>query len=114
MTDSFHNSLGLSGTDLKLAEGKARAQEDIVYTFFKTHWRSSYPPSRVHRMLVLSEKIKATVPVTSIRRAISNLTNSGKLSMTKKMVDGPLGKPEHTWKLCKVKTKNLPIQAKLF
>lgn len=96
-----------------LAEGKARTQEDIVYTFFRTNWRSSYSPSRVHKMLVNAEKIKAATPLTSIRRAITNLTEEGKLAMSDTMVNGPMGKPEHTWKLIKVKTRNLPTQLKL-
>jgi len=96
-----------------LAEGKARTQEDIVYTFFKTHWRSAFSPSRVHAMLVKGDKIKPATPLTSIRRAITNLTEEGKLAMMETLVNGPMGKPEHTWKLTKVRAKNLPTQLKL-
>lgn len=110
---SFHNTLGMSGRDLMLAETKARGQEEVVYTFFKVHWGQAYPPSRVHKLLVKAEKIKEMVPITSIRRAMTNLTKEGKLAMMENKVNGPLGKPEHTWKLIKVKTRNIPTQLKL-
>ena len=38
-------------------------------------------------------------PITSIRRAITDLTNAGKLTKTDTMKLGRYGKHVHTWKL---------------
>ena len=39
------------------------------------------------------------VPITSIRRAITNLTNDEKLVKTDNQKTGPYGKPSYCWKL---------------
>ena len=39
------------------------------------------------------------VPLTSIRRALTNLTNAGELVKTDKQMKGMYGRPEHQWRL---------------
>ena len=48
-----------------------------------------------------------TVPLTSVRRAMTNLSNDGKLVKTGKQVNGHYGRPEYVWKLA-------PGQRRLF
>ena len=43
--------------------------------------------------------MKHTVPLTSVRRAVTNLTNRGDLVKTDKQVKGPYGRPEYQWRL---------------
>ena len=38
-------------------------------------------------------------PITSVRRAITNLTTAGELVKTNNTVTGMYGKPEHLWSL---------------
>lgn len=99
MKKSYHNTNILNADDLKLAEAKARSQETLVYSFFRKNWQRGYSPSKVHQQLIRQEKIKPSVPLTSIRRAISNLTFRKKLRKTGEMVPGAYGMPEHKWKI---------------
>lgn len=112
---SFHNSVKLTGSNLAKAELAAKTQEEKVLLFFKQRPWSAFSPSRVHKLMLMEGLIAETVPITSIRRALTNLTEENKLEQTGDQVDGPLGKPEHVWKLKKSRRiKNMPIQAKLF
>lgn len=38
-------------------------------------------------------------PITSIRRALTNLTKRGELEKAPRMVQGAYGRPEHVWRL---------------
>ncbi len=112
---SFHNTLDLSGRDLAKAEAAATKQEEKVLLFFIARKWGAFPPSRVHKMMIKDGTIAATTPLTSIRRAITNLTKDDKLVQTERCVDGPMGKPEHTWRVnLTKKIRNLPVQKTLF
>ena len=50
-------------------------------------------PSQVH------SRMNTRAPLTSIRRAITTLTNDGHLIKTEAKVDGPFGRPEFVWRL---------------
>ena len=50
-------------------------------------------------------------PITSIRRAMTCLTNSGKIVKTDRQIKGMYGKAEHLWELPELKE---PIQVSLF
>lgn len=111
---SFHNTIRLTGRNLALAEAAAKTQQEKVYIFFLYRRQSAFPPSRVHHLMLMEKLIHDSVPVTSIRRAITNLTKEGKLQQTETMVEGPLGKPEYTWTVkSNRKIKNLPVQGVL-
>jgi hypothetical protein len=93
---SFYNTINLSGIELFDAEISAQTQEDKILIFFKNN-SGNYPPSKIHQILIDRKIIHPLTPITSIRRAITNLTKSGKITMTDEMSEGPLGKPEHQW-----------------
>jgi hypothetical protein len=114
MSGSFHNTNIADGELLKAAEVKARSQEDEVYTFFRKNWRYAYSPSQVWKKLIDAGKIKATVPLTSIRRAMSNLVYRKRLRKTTYQVKGVYGMPEHKWKLrVRLKKQKTYVQGKL-
>jgi hypothetical protein len=48
--------------------------------------------------MVLNE-LNLNCPITSIRRAITNLTDAGKIIKTDQYVKGNYGKLEHLWEL---------------
>ena len=94
---SFHNTIEASGDDLKTFEAKAQTQEEKIAAFFMMACPggTEYAPSDLHLGLFDHKK----VPLTSIRRALSNLTRQGILVKTGKQKRGPYGKPEYKWKL---------------
>ena len=92
-TKSFYNTINLVGTDLKEARHKVNRQEDRILEIFRIAERAMTP-----------ETVEGTyndlfppVPLTSIRRAITNLTTSGHLVKCDKMAMGKYGKPVHFW-----------------
>ncbi len=91
----YYNSTSLSGEDLKQAVASAKRSQDAIMLIFD-NTNCSYSPSVIHS---LTTKAGLRYPITSIRRAITDLTNDGKLYHTGLTVPGPLGKPEGVWKI---------------
>lgn len=73
---------------------KAANQETAILGLFSA---ANFPmsPSMVYK--ALGEKW----PITSIRRAITDLTDEGKIVKTQKTTKGIYGKKEHLWELPK-------------
>lgn len=93
---SYHNTNELRGIALSRAMQKAKSQEEIVLLFFKAYPHRSYAP---HEILKFLEVELYNAPITSIRRAMSNLKNDGNLVKTDEMIDGPYGQPVHRYRL---------------
>jgi len=91
-TVPFHNTLGLTGRQLVAASRVARGQEAAVLDVFHAAGRP-LSPSEVHA------RMPGRVLLTSVRRAISNLTNAGALVKLDQTVPGPYSMPEHLWQL---------------
>ena len=90
---SYHNTTGLVGGELRQAEAGATKQERIILRLFSgLHDGHGLTPSQVHR-----KAFQSTVPITSVRRAITNLTDRGELVKTDDTAPGPYGRPEHLW-----------------
>lgn len=78
-TTEYHNTNDLSGDELQKADQTAAKQKDWVLGFFKRYKHQLLGPSAVKRAY---DKANGTghlyggtgVPITSIRRAISNLS----------------------------------------
>jgi hypothetical protein len=100
---TYHNTTNQSGSTLKEYTEKAKSQDEIILELYKKHKRLS--PSRV---FVLMQGI-APAPITSFRRAISNLTKDGKLVKTNETVLGIYKRPEYVWEI-----KAAVEQGKLF
>lgn len=91
--DGYFNTTGLTGRDLEAARKDARTQYDRVRLLFASMpdgWTAS--PSKVHRL------VGGAAPITSIRRAMTVLTEDGVLTRTAEKVIGPYGKVETTWR----------------
>jgi len=95
MTNTFYNTVHLSGSDLKQAVLNAKKQEEAVYLIF-LHTGKKYTASDITR---LTEKAGLKYPVWSNRRAITNLKSAGKLVMLDEMKMGLYNKPEHFYKI---------------
>lgn len=91
---SHYNTTNLSGADLQKAERKAETQEDLILGFFRERPNIKMGPSTVWRWF--KEK---NWPITSIRRAITNLEHKGLLEKTETMEQGEFGVREYCWQL---------------
>lgn len=83
-------------TPSELAESRRKAikQEDVILHFFRSYPEKSFTPFEVRDHL-----FDDSTPVTSIRRAITNLTDEGELEMLDEKRKGKYGKLNHTWRV---------------
>jgi len=101
---SYYNTIEEVGNALTESNKKTRKQEDLIYALFQKR-NEPLSPS-----MVLSQS-GLNCPITSIRRAITDLTNSGRIVKTDRQVKGMYGKAEHLWELPDIEE---PKQVSLF
>jgi predicted ArsR family transcriptional regulator len=89
---SYYNTTSAQGDLLKSYRMKASTQEDLILDCAMSHG-CSFASSEA-QLSVFQNK----VPLTSVRRAITNLTKYGALEKTDKQSQGPYGRPEHKWR----------------
>jgi hypothetical protein len=92
VTTGFFNTTRVTGTELAECRAAAETQEAIIYEFFRRHPRQSFSPSRLASVL-------PKAPLTSIRRAVTNLTTAGLLEKTDQKTVGLWNKREYCWRL---------------
>ena len=81
--------------DPEEAEKKAQRQEDIILQKFKNCPTYGHSPEMIHRICCKN------APLTSVRRAITNLTKAGYLEKMQTTVLGQYDKKIHLWRLKK-------------
>lgn len=91
---SYFQTTEKTVSELITAEKKAKRQEDIALEIFKKN--SPLSPSQALKIWCKGNK---AIPLTSLRRALSNLTRDGLLVKTNILVDGMYGEREHLWKI---------------
>jgi len=89
----YYNTNEESGDTLSHSEQQARMQQTLVLAFFQARPLRRFAPHEVHRSM------PEGTPLTSTRRAITNLTTQGHLEKTQEMRPGTFGKQVHTWQL---------------
>jgi len=89
----FYNTINLTSSDLQIAKDNAKSQEEFIKWLFNNNTSLKITPSQ---LMVLFGR---NTPITSIRRALTNLTNDDFLQKTDEMIQGLYNKPEHIWKL---------------
>lgn len=99
MQSSFHNTINLTHEALECANAKASSQEEVVLQFFKDNRGMKFTPCEVHRALTGNGKLDARTLLTSVRRAISDLTRDGKIVKTTQKKLGAFGMANYTWML---------------
>lgn len=95
----FYNTISLNGNELLDAEGKVATQTLLIENIFKSNPGVHISPSEIKRLL---DGIKKVYPITSIRRALTDLSSpkyNQVLQKTKTMVMGEYGTLQHTWVL---------------
>jgi hypothetical protein len=107
----FHNTIGMEGEALSNAIKGAKTQEERILFIFKMQG-VAMSPDEVH---TLYTQLFNDAPITSIRRAMSSMSNgirghhsfsnewvwveAPKLEKTDQMVMGRYGKKNYRWKL---------------
>lgn len=97
MSAAYHNTTDSRGRQLEEYEAKAITQDQRVLRFFQSNPNATFTPSEV--LNYAFSHLLPRPPVTSVRRAMSNLTAPGKLEKTTEQRIGPYGRPEYTWRL---------------
>lgn len=97
--NTFHNTTGETGIQLEAFTKKAQTQDEVVLTFFKNYPNHDFSPSKLHEYLIKYSLIDNATPLTSIRRALTNLTVAGKLIKTEQTVMSKFNRHEYIWKL---------------
>lgn len=95
MSKGYFNTTSLSGDDLLAANNDAMKQSERIYEFFKANDDMKMTASDVGKELFRY----TSVPLTSVRRAISVLAKDNKLTKTTITKEGLYGKPEYYWEL---------------
>lgn len=93
---TYFNTNNEVGPVLEESRKNTEEQEKIILNFFRDNAENVYSPD-----MIWANLFSSPVPLTSIRRAITNLTNEGYLEKTTVMVMGSYGKRCHTWILKK-------------
>ena len=89
---TYFNTTQETGEQLARYESKASTQEAKILAYFERSSAFLITPSEVRRAVFDND-----VPITSVRRAMTNLTNEKKLSKSAEKRKGPHGRPEHCW-----------------
>lgn len=87
---TFHNTTHLTGIELQTEIDKAKTQQDKVLTAFKESGKEMTP-------FEVQELLGDDAIITSVRRAISNLTRDGFLKQTGDYRLGKYGKKNFVW-----------------
>lgn len=95
MGRAYYNTNNESGINLQKSESKALTQEDIILAYFEKHPNEMFPAHRI-----LASCFFDSTPLTSVRRAITNLESDGKIELmpNEYMVPGLFGKQVHVWR----------------
>ena len=111
---TFYNTNKEYGEQLAKSKRIALTQEEVIMSLFNTY-RNIYgriihmSPSYIQGIWINGVDRKKYPPITSIRRAMTNLTTKGMLIKTDKMTEGEYGKPEHCWRLAKPEDEQLKL-----
>lgn len=89
----YFNTNNEKGEVLEESNRRAESQENRIYRFFRDNPTVELTPFE------LKARIRMRSPITSIRRALTELTNKKKLIKTDTMKKGDYGKNCHCWRL---------------
>lgn len=89
----FYNTIQVTGLTLIDYRIKAEYQDERILAIFQVNKRNLTP----FEVSAVYNALYPPAPITSIRRAITNLTEQGKLIKSTEMRMGEYGKSNFTW-----------------
>ncbi len=95
----YYNTTNENGSLLQTNMKQANNQEQLTLAVFQTYPNENLSANDVWAFLIDNESINEQTPLTSIRRAITDLTNRNRLVKTDKKVLGSAGRKTYTWRL---------------
>jgi hypothetical protein len=95
----YYNTTNENGSLLQTNMKQANNQEQLTLAVFQTYPTYTFSADEVWNFLIDNEAINEQTPLTSIRRAITDLTNEGKIVKTNRKVLGSAGRKTYTWRL---------------
>tara|TARA_Y100000592_G_scaffold93459_1_gene156684 strand:- start:493 stop:900 length:408 start_codon:yes stop_codon:yes gene_type:complete len=95
--DMFYNTVHNTGKRLEYKLKKARNQKHKCLAIFQANPYTEYTPEIMHADLVGTKDIHENTPLTSIRRAFSDLKKEGLILKTKNKHIGNYGRRSYTW-----------------
>ena len=95
----YYNTTNEVGVQLRANLKKANNQTFLTLAVFQTYPNDYLSAHAVWTFLMDNESIEEQTPLTSIRRAITDLTNQNRLVKTDKKVVGSAGRKTYTWRL---------------
>ena len=103
---SYYDTTHIRSDVLREMRVKARSQEEAVmkYLDFMGSQVRDFTPSELWR-----DVFRSRVPLTSVRRAITDLTREGRLWKTSETRQGEYGRPEGVWKRAEMGDRQLKM-----
>ena len=89
----FYNTNQESAEELQESRSRAKTQEGMIWEYFRDNPYVELTPFEIKSVLQMR------APITSIRRAITDLTNKDVLKKTDYMRMGSWNKMTHAWRL---------------
>ena len=89
----YYNTNKETGEELNASRQRSKSQTELIYDYFINNPLDELTP------IEIKAKIRMRAPITSIRRAITDLTSQGKLVKTDNLKAGNYGKRCHCWRL---------------
>ena len=93
MSRDYYNTINEKSPSLEKSDSKARKQKDQIFALFR-HTLRPMTPAEIWEHYGYKNN---NVPLTSIRRAITNLENEGLLKKTDIQKEGIYGKMNYCW-----------------
>tara|TARA_R100000808_G_scaffold1469_1_gene6668 strand:+ start:1300 stop:1608 length:309 start_codon:yes stop_codon:yes gene_type:complete len=91
---SYYNTTKQRANQLKNWTQQALSQEMLIRKFMELNKDLSFTPFEIQDAF-LSEDIRW--PITSVRRALTNLTKDKIIVKTDELIDGGYGRPNYKW-----------------
>lgn len=89
---TYFNTTQETGAQLNRSRVKAASLQEQVLNYFRRNPGRHYTPAEVHQHFT-------RYPLTSVRRAMTDLTTEGALIKTELMTPGLYGKNNFNWRL---------------
>ena len=90
---THYNTTHEAGGALAKYQDQALSQEERIMAFYAEAPAFLYTPSEI-----AAQVFGGMVPLTSVRRAMTDLTKDGRLIKTEKKREGVYGRPEYCWR----------------
>lgn len=92
---AYHVTVPLPRVEREARGRRAAHQDELVLEYFRAHPGEAFSPEQVHAAVL------PNAPLTSVRRAITNLTGRALLEKTDDTVLGKYRHRIHTWRLAR-------------